>query len=386
MGQTSPASALIVGAGIGGLACGIALRRAGLAVRMVEQADELAEVGAGLQLTPNATRHLRDFGVLDALETVAVKPRALEVRDGQTFGLLARCDYAPAVAKYGAPFLVLHRADLQKALADGAKAAGCDILLGARLQSLDTHGDNLRAVAEQEAGLIAETADIVIGADGVRSLVREHLQVGVRPSFARRVAYRATIPVRADTPPDVRLFLGPDAHLVTYPIRAGAAVNVVAIVRQDRPVNRWSEPGDASTVHEAFSQWAPEVRSLLLDASSFLCWGLYDVDPLPRWGAGRTTLLGDAAHAMLPFLAQGAAQAIEDAATLGSVLGAGGPVEPALRRYEALRQARAARVQRGARRNAVIYHLKGPARFARDLALRATGGSLLSRYDWLYGG
>ncbi|WP_245263332.1 FAD-dependent monooxygenase [Azorhizobium doebereinerae] len=386
MAGTAPSGALIVGAGIGGLACGIALRRAGLKVRLLEQADALAEVGAGLQLTPNATRHLRDFGLLDALEQVAVAPRALEVRDGRSFALLAHCDYAPMAARLGAPFLVVHRADLLAVLAEGARAAGCEMRLGARLQSLEPHGAGMRAVAAEGDGLIAETADIVIGADGVRSVVREHLHLGARPVFARRVAYRATIPLRADTPKDVRLFLGPDAHLVTYPVKSGTAVNVVAIVKQDRPVSRWSEPGEASAVHAAFAGWAPEVRALLQDAPAFLCWGLYDVDPLPRWSEGPITLLGDAAHAMLPFLAQGAAQAIEDAAALAAAIARGGATPAALRSYEAARQPRTARIQRGARRNAGIYHMKGPARLARDAVMRATGAGLLERYDWIYAG
>ncbi|WP_188579338.1 FAD-dependent monooxygenase [Azorhizobium oxalatiphilum] len=379
-------SALIVGAGIGGLAAGITLRRLGLKVSIWEQAEALAEVGAGLQLSPNATRYLRDLGLLDAIEKVAVVPRALDVRDGRTFDSLAHCEYGPEAARHGAPFLVIHRADLLDVLAAAARDAGCDIRLNTRLQSLEPHGTGMRAVAAEGDSLIAQEADVVIGADGVRSVVREHLGLGVRPVFARRVAYRATIPLRSDTSPDVRLFLGPDAHLVTYPVKAGTAVNVVAIVRQDKPVSRWSEPGDASKVHKAFAGWAPEVRALLEDAPAFLCWGLYDLDPLPRWSQGRVTLLGDAAHAMLPFLAQGAAQAIEDAAVLAQVLGREGISPDALSQYEAIRRPRTARIQLGARRNAGIYHMKGLGRFARNMVIKATGPSLLSRHDWIYGG
>ncbi|MGU3496689.1 FAD-dependent monooxygenase [Xanthobacteraceae bacterium A53D] len=378
--------ALIVGAGIGGLACGIALRRAGYAVRLLEQADELKEVGAGLQLTPNATRHLRDFGLLDAATRVAVTPRALDVRDGRTNAVLARCDYGPEAERLGAPFLVIHRADLMDVLAQGARAAGCEVTLGTRMQGLEPHGAGMRVLGMQADRMIAEEADVVIGADGVRSVVREHLMPGARPVFARRVAYRATIPVRPDTPPDVRLFLGPDAHLVTYPVQAGAAVNVVAIVRQDKQVSRWSEPGEASDVHKAFLNWAPEVRALLEAAPGFLCWGLYDVDPLPRWSHGKVTLLGDAAHAMLPFLAQGAAQSIEDAAVLGQTLAEGGEIEPALARYETARRHRTTRIQETARSNSRIYHMKGPARMVRNMVIRTIGSKLVSRYDWVYAG
>lgn len=377
-------SAVIVGGGIGGLACALVLRRLGLAVQVVEQARKLREVGAGLQLSPNATRILRDIGVLGAVEAVAVAPRALDVRDGRSGATLARAEYAAAAARFGAPFLVVHRADLQAILAEAAQQAGCVIAVGASLTAVEPGFGGVRAVVQQGDGLFVHGADILVGADGVRSAVRGHLGLRQPPVFSNRLAYRATIDAPDDHPPEVRLHLGRDAHLVTYPVKSGKQLNLVAIVKQTRPVARWNAPGEGAQVHAAFAGWSADARRLLERAGHFLCWGLYDIDPLPRWGTGRVTLLGDAAHAMLPFLAQGAAQAIEDAAALGAALARGADPAAALRQYEAERRPHTARIQLAARRNGAIYHLSGAARIARDVVLRRSAATLLDRYDWIY--
>ena len=382
--QAAARDALVVGAGIGGLTCGLALRRAGLDVSILEQAPALEEVGAGLQLTPNATRVLRDLGVLDPIVDVGVLPVALEVLEGRTGRPIARCDYGPATARYGAPFLVIHRADLHAALAKAAQEAGSQVILGARLEGVEADNGKVAAIASRSGEPLPLEADILVGADGIRSTVRAQLGHSATPVFAARLAYRATIPLPHEGEPVVRLYLAPDAHLVTYPVRGGNATNVVAVVKEDRPVARWSEPGDTSTVHAAFAGWADEVRALLARAPDYRCWGLYDIDPLPRWGSGRSTLLGDAAHGMLPFLAQGAAQAIEDAWALSLALQEHSEAEQALRAYETARRPRTARIQREARANGMVYHLAGPAAFARDAVLRLTGSHLIDRYDWIY--
>ncbi len=380
------ASAVIVGGGIGGLASAVSLRRAGLRVSIIEQATAFEEVGAGLQLSPNATRVLRDLDLLPALEAVAVAPEALEIRDGHSGRLIATCPYGPAAARLGAPFLVAHRADLHRVLVDAARSLGVRFEMGARLEGMEASEGAAVAVASRDGEALPIEADILVGADGVRSTVRAQLGGSAAPVFANRVAYRATVPGAGGGRPAVKLYLGPEAHLVTYPVRGGDTVNIVAVVKADQPVARWSEPGSASTVHAAFATWADEVRALLAGAAEYRCWGLYDLDPMPRWGAGRATLLGDAAHAMLPFLAQGAAQAIEDAAALTAALGQAATAEFALRAYETARRPRTARIQREARTSGAIYHLSGPARMARDAFIGLTGSRLLERYEWLYGG
>lgn len=382
--QGAARDALVVGAGIGGLTCALALRQAGVDVCILEQAPALEEVGAGLQLTPNATRVLRDFGVLDAVLEVGVLPVALEVMEGRTGRLIARCEYGPATARYGAPFLVIHRADLHGALARAAQQSGSRIELGAQVEGVEADNGKVAVIASRGGEPLPLEADILVGADGIRSTVRAQLGHAAAPVFASRLAYRATIASPYEGEPVVRLYLGPDAHLVTYPVRGGNATNVVAVVKEDRPVARWSEPGETSTVHGAFSGWADEVRALLSRAPDYRCWGLYDIDPLPRWGTGRSTLLGDAAHGMLPFLAQGAAQAIEDAWCLGQAVRDHTDAEQALRAYETARRPRTARIQREARANGMVYHLAGPAAFARDTVLRLTSSHLIDRYDWIY--
>ncbi|OZA00267.1 MAG: hypothetical protein B7X99_04750 [Rhizobiales bacterium 17-65-6] len=379
-------SAVVAGGGIGGLACAVALRRAGLDVTVLEQAPAFEEVGAGLQLTPNATRILREFGLLPALEAVAVAPEALEVRDGQSGRLIASAPYAPATERYGAPFLVAHRADLLRVLADGATALGTRFELDAAVEGVEVSEDMAVALATRDGEPLLVKGDILVGADGVRSVVRAQLGGSATPVFAGRLAYRAICPSKPTPHPVVRLYLGADAHLVTYPVRGGVTTNIVAVVKMDSPVARWSEPGEASTVHAAFAGWCREVRDLLAAAEAYRCWGLYDLDPLPRWGMGRATLLGDAAHAMLPFLAQGAAQAIEDAAILARTLAGADAAEPALRAYETARRPRTARIQKEARTSGGIYHLAGPARLARDAVISLTGSHLLDRYSWLYEG
>lgn len=379
-------SAVIAGGGIGGLACAVALRRAGLDVTVLEQAPAFEEVGAGLQLTPNATRILRAMGLLPALEAVAVAPEALEVRDGASGRIIASAPYAPATEKYGAPFLVAHRADLLRVLAQGAQDLGTRFELSASVEGVEVSDAVAVALATRDGEPLLVKGDILVGADGVRSVVRAQLGGSAAPVFAGRLAYRATCPAEPAPHPVVRLYLGADAHLVTYPVRGGATTNIVAVVKIDRPVTRWSEPGDASTVHAAFAGWCREVRDLLAAADSYRCWGLYDLEPMPRWGTGRATLLGDAAHAMLPFLAQGAAQAIEDADVLARCLVEADSAEPALRAYEMARRPRTSRIQREARTSGGIYHLAGPARMARDAVISLTGSRLLDRYGWLYSG
>jgi salicylate hydroxylase len=252
------------------------------------------------------------------------------------------------------------------------------------------HAHGVTVQARGRAATIDEHGIALIGADGLWSAVRAKLGDRRPPRFRSRTAWRALVPADR-VPPQAReaatvLWLGPDAHLVHYPVQGGRMINLVAIVGDDRRISGWSAAGRRADLVARFRGWHKEARTLIETPESWLKWSLYD-RPHPRpWGEGPVTLLGDAAHAMLPFLAQGGAMAIEDAAVLASCL-ARHSENPAvaLRLYEGLRRRRTARAQRAARTNGRVYHLKGPAALARDLALIAMGGSrLLGRYDWLY--
>lgn len=387
-----PRRALIAGAGIGGLSAALCLARDGFEVTLFERADTFEEVGAGLQISPNASAILRRLGVLERLRAAALAPHATRVRrasDGATLAVLPLDD---AERRWGAPYLLAHRADLQRALlAAVAEVPGIALRTGATVTDFSTRCD---AVTISVADSATASGDLLICADGVRSRLRDKLLgPGKRAAGPRRTAWRALVPPGAVAPEMLRaessLWLGPGAHVVHYPLRGGTVVNVVAVLDAgpDVPLleGTWSIPGDPAFLQHRFSAWAEPLRDLIAAAPDWRIWPLVERVPLARWTSGRVALLGDAAHPMLPFLAQGAAQAIEDAAALGQALASVPDVEPALAAYQAMRRGRADRVQRESRRQGAIYHLSGPAAMARDIAMHALGGrNLLSRYEWLY--
>jgi salicylate hydroxylase len=389
-----PGAVTIAGAGIGGLAAALSLARRGFSVSVLERAPALEEVGAGIQLSPNASRILIELGLGDALAARAVVPEAMVVRSAATGRTLATAELGEAVARrHGAPWWVIHRADLLAVLAEACRAeTSIRIETGVSVTGLNPGGDGVRLAIDR--GGMADTilAPVLIGADGLRSAVRAGLGDAAPPEFRRRVAWRATLPMEALPEafrgPRLGLWLGADAHCVHYPLQAGRSFNIVVILGADRPVEGWRAPGDPAFLARRLSGWPVALREIVSRVEAWQCWSLAD---RPVWfgpggGASTVTLLGDAAHPMLPFVAQGGAMAIEDAAVLAQEAAATpDDLASAFRRYAAARGDRVGRVQGLARRNGAIYHLKGPPAFARDMAIRLMGGGIVASQDWIYG-
>lgn len=389
--------AIIAGAGVGGLATALALSKAGLDATIFERAGALEEFGAGLQLTPNATRVLARLGALDEVRDAAMVPDAVVALRGSDDAILMRLSLDDAERRWGAPYLALHRADLQQALARvAARLVSIRLHLASTVTRVAIDGDQVSVDLSNGFETVHDAADLVVGADGLRSKVRERLGSSWDDSltFSGRVAFRATIPANLVdarwTESRVVLRLGPNAHLVHYPLRRGSIVNVVAVIedswRGGEPRHPWDGVADRPALCRAFAHWSPSTRRLLAAATNWRAWPLYGRPALGSFSLGRIALVGDAAHPMVPFLAQGAAQAIEDAGALGAALAQTDDVPQALATYSRARVARATRVQIEALRQGRIYHLKGATAAARDATMRLLGPQRLSaRYDWLYG-
>ncbi len=384
-----PKQALIAGGGIGGLAAAIALERRGIACEILERSHFAEETGAGIQLGPNATRALDALGVLEAIEPSSFRPEAIVVRDGVSGRKLTTLPLGRAAEeRYGAPYLTLRRADLHAGLRAGLGGLACVTLRsGFALAAIDAHGPDV--VVRADDGSEAKGA-CLIGADGMWSAVRAIMSPTASLRFAGATAWRMRLP-RDDLPapfaePVVGLWLGPRTHLVHYPVSAGAELNVVAVSEGGAAGDGWNQPGNHAALLASFKRWTTDVKSLLERAEAWRAWSLYRLTHLERWSEGRVTLLGDAAHPVLPYLAQGAALAIEDSIILAACIAEGrGDPAAAFRRYERLRRPRAARVQRTSRRFGWLYHLGAPLAQARNLILaRRREETALRRFDWLY--
>jgi salicylate hydroxylase len=384
--------AILIGAGIGGLTAALALGRLGVSVTVLERSPVLGEVGAGVQLGPNATRILFDLGLEAALRDAAFAPEAAEIRSGRTGALRLRNPLgAKALDRWGAPYLQIHRADLQKALVAAVQAApAVGLRLGADVldhRQDDTGVDIILKTGETIRG------DVAIGCDGLRSCVREQLFGQDAATFTGQVAWRAVVPTeRLPTgliPPIAAVWTGAGKHCVHYFVTSGRAVNFVGVVARDWRIESWSEIGARAELIADFAGWPEPVEAICRAAESPFRWALYDRPPLARWSVGRVGLLGDACHPMLPFLAQGAAMAIEDAAVLARQVASTPDVSAALSAYEALRKPRTSRVQAASRFNARLFHLPDPVggvAFAAAGAVdRITPGGAAARFDWLYG-
>jgi salicylate hydroxylase len=377
----------VVGGGIGGLAAALALHRAGFRVDVYEQAPQLSEIGGGINMGPNAARILYRLGLGESLDHAAVRPLSVHVRrwdDGRT---LHKAPLNPLCTElYGAPHLTVHRADLQAIIAAGLPKQR--LHLGHRLVGLIDHGDAVEARFANGARLEAE---ILIGADGIHSTVRARLFGEEAPQFAGCVAYRGLVP--AERIADLGLergnqsWLGPGGHLVHYFVSGGRLLNFVGWTEHDS-WNRedWTDRATIERALAAFDGWHPQIHRIIAAADTCFIWALFDRDPLPRWSAGRVTLLGDACHPMYPFMAQGAAQAIEDGAALTALLAAGGDPVAILKRYEELRLPRVTRLQQMSRANKHRYHLPDGAEQAeRDAAMAANRERAPETMRWLFG-
>jgi salicylate hydroxylase len=383
---------IVAGAGIGGLTASLALAREGFRVIILEKAERLEEAGAGLQLSPNASRVLIDLGLKPRLSR-AVTPEAVCLMSAKNGREITRL----SLDGTDAPYWVVHRADLQAALRDEIESrSDIELRLGCQFEDVSPHAKGLTVIQRRGPARQHELAIALIGADGIWSAVRHHLLPDVQPRFSGLIAWRGTLDTtqlpREYTSRRVQLWMGPHAHLVAYPISGARQINVVAVVpgQWNRP--GWSEPGDGNEIKSAFvaAGWHAIPRMLISAVDGWRKWALFTVPGSGQWTDGSVALLGDAAHAMLPFAAQGAAMAIEDAAVLAKCL-AGlqneGPaaLSIALQRYAKQRRPRVTRVQRSARQAGRIYHLAGPLAFARNLAIKAMGPKrMLSRQDWIY--
>jgi salicylate hydroxylase len=385
---------IVAGAGIGGLTSALALVRNGFRVVVLEQAARLEETGAGIQLSPNAAHLLIELGLEGALRPHVIAPTALRVLNAANGREIVRMPLGEAAEqRYGAPYWVIHRGDLQAALAAAvSRRLDITVKLGTRMEDFVMHPNGVTASARGPDGVVDERGLALIAADGLWSVVRARMGFGEPPRFAGRTAWRALIPASEVAPqfrePLIHLWLGRDAHLVHYPVKGGAVVNIVVITADSWNAPGWSEPAGRADLMPrlAAEPWAPPALGLISLPEAWLKWALYARRPLLRWSQGAVALLGDAAHPMLPYLAQGAAMAIEDAAVAAQCLARMPQDAPqALRTYCVLRRSRAWKVQRLAARTGARYHWSGVQGVLRDAVLRTMGGAaLLRRYDWIY--
>jgi len=377
----------VIGGGIGGLAAALQLLKAGLDVQVYEQAERISEIGAGIQISPNASRLLLRLGLKTAMDGVGNRPRAVHQRrwdDGRT---LQFAPLGPEVeAAFGAPYYHFHRGDLVSLLADALPQQRLHV--GHKLIGLEQKQSGV--VARFENGASAE-ADLLVGADGIHSRVRGLVFGPEKPRFTGCVAWRGLVPAERIRHLEIETvshnWMGPGGHVVHYWVSAGRMMNVVCVVEHsDWTRESWTDKGEVADVLARYEGWHPTVRGLIAAFSETFIWALHDRAELPNWSEGRVTLLGDACHPMLPMMAQGAAQAIEDGAALAALLKAmPDDLACALARYEALRKPRATRLQQASAANRTRFHLPdGEAQRARDEALASSGDRSIANIGWLY--
>lgn len=383
---------LIVGGGIGGFAAALALSQKGRAVHLLEKAEDFSEIGAGLQLGPNAFKMFEVFGLTDAVKDVAVFPDALVMNDALTGDNITRIPVNTDAfrARFGFPYAVIYRPDLHNILIDACKASPLiELSVKQNVCGFEDTGEGVRVNTEEGQ---SHEGTALIGADGLWSTIRKELVDDGKPVVSGHIAYRAVLPTK-EVPErlyrnEVILWAGPKTHFVHYPLRRGELFNLVAVFHSDRYEEGWDVFGDAEELNVKFQGEHADVRTLLNKIESWRMWVLCDREPIRDWSKGRVVLLGDAAHPMLQYLAQGACMAIEDAVCLADRLSAAnGDYSAAFLAYQQARYLRTARVQLTARMYGQIYHAEGAtADLRKTLLANREPSKAYEGVAWLYEG
>lgn len=378
----------VIGAGIAGLAASMALAQRGAEVTLLEQAAAITDIGAGIQISPNGMAVINALGLGDVLRAASLPAQSVSLRDGITDRPVLTMDLTRDRSLRG--FHLIHRADLIKLLRGAALSAGVDMRLNQKIDRVDLSGPlPLLHLGDGTT----QSAPLLIGADGLHSPVRTALNGREAPFFTHQVAWRATIPNTAGSDPLVEVHMGPGRHLVSYPLRDGRLRNIVAVEeRGGWTAESWSLQDDPANLQAAFASFSPKVRGWLAQVDAPNLWGLFRHSVAPVWhkatSQGGVAILGDAAHPSLPFLAQGANMALEDAWCLAACLANDDHLQAALANFQSARQGRTAAIVAAADGNALAYHLSGPVRLMAHFGLRIGGrvapNFALGRFDWIY--
>jgi len=393
---TTRPDVVVVGGGIGGLSAALALARRGLSIRVLERAAEFGEVGAGLQIAPNCTRILHEYGLLDEAKRLGVLPESMVMKDALDASDLTRLDLRDVERRYGFPYMVIHRSDLHGILLSACRRAGVDLVNN---QAVVDHENTERGARALCADGHVEEAEVVIAADGLHSVARK-LLVDDEPVSSAYVAYRGAVPIETVrdngvSESDVVVYIGPRCHFVQYPLRGGEMFNQVAVFESPKAVAGETEWGTPDELDAAFAKTCAQVQAGIPMMWRDRWWRMFDRDPIDSWVHGRIVLLGDAAHPPLQYMAQGAIMAIEDGWVLAEHVGAQQPArtttgsgvdwDAALSAYDAVRPPHCARVVTTARSWGALWHLDGIPRLQRNTLLRHRDTYDYTYTDWIFG-